>query len=140
MQLKKTVATSSPGKARGSPVPAGQPISSSAPNYQTVDKSSSRSLPIPRGLRFQKDLIWSLLQQVKLGQLNLKMYLSNPSSLLTEPAEQVLTVSGLTSTGSTQTSALALGLATSAVKFIERESLHRPRFIGQCRSFKKNNS
>ena len=71
------------------------------------------------------------------GPVNFQNVFIDASSLLTNPAKQVLTATGLTSTGSTQTSALALGLATSAVNFIEQESLHRPDLLDSVEALKK---
>ena len=93
--------------------------------------SDTAGITIPKGFNLVA------LTASQTGPVKFENVFVDPSSLLTEPAEQVLTVSGLTSTGSTQTSALALGLATSAVKFIERESLHRPDLLASAEALKE---
>ena len=93
--------------------------------------SQTPGITIPKG----SDLIALTASQT--GPVQFENVFVDPSWLLTDPAEQVLTVSGVTSTGSTQTSALALGLATSAVNFIEQESLHRPDLLDSVEALKK---
>lgn len=93
--------------------------------------SDAAGITIPKGFNLVA------LTASQTGPVKFEDVFVDPLFLLTEPAEKVLTVSGLTSTGSTQTSALALGLATSAVKFIERESLHRPDLLASAESLKK---
>lgn len=97
----------------GAEIPDGRQILFAVP-------SDAPGITIPKGL----DLL--ALTSSQTGPVTFENVFVDPSALLTKPAKQVLTVSGLTSTGSTQTSALALGLATAAVNFIERESIHRP--------------
>ena len=96
--------------------------------------SQTPGITIPKG----SDLIALTASQT--GPVQFENVFVDPSWLLTDPAEQVLTVSGVTSTGSTQTSALALGLATSAVNFIEQESLHRPDLLDSVEALKNNSS
>ncbi|MGY8747769.1 MAG: acyl-CoA dehydrogenase family protein [Pirellulales bacterium] len=74
------------------------------------------------------------------GPVKFENVFVDPAWLLTDPTEQVLAASGLISTGSTQTSALALGLATSAVNFIEQESLQRPDLFETAEALKKQQS
>ena len=93
--------------------------------------SDAAGITIPKGFNLVA------LTASQTGPVKFEDVFVDPLFLLTKPAEKVLTVSGLTSTGSTQTSALALGLATSAVKFIERESLHRPDLLASAESLKK---
>ncbi len=92
--------------------------------------SDAAGITIPKGFNLVA------LTASQTGPVKFEDVFVDPLFLLTKPAEKVLTVSGLTSTGSTQTSALALGLATSAVKFIERESLHRPDLLASAESLK----
>lgn len=108
-------------------------VGADMPNGQQilfVVASDTAGITIPKGF----NLIALTASQT--GPVKFENVFIDSSSLLTEPAEQVLTVSGLTSTGSTQTSALALGLATAAVNFIEQESLHRPDLLESVEALK----
>lgn len=83
-------------------------------------KVSSRGVTIDPGF----DLI--ALDDTHTGAVRMKDVLVAEEDIIAGPVKDVLASLGSVSTGSFQTSALALGLTASAIEFLEDEALNRP--------------